>query len=309
MVLDHRSVVAARSAVAPVLAFLRNVLQIVNGERLKLAAGGLAFFTVLSVAPMLFAFGAIASVFLSTQDIRQLYESIVQFVPAAADPDGSTAQALESAATSPTATTFTVSTFIATAVGIYAASRVVIGLRMALDAIFGVAVVKSPMFNRLIAAVITLVLLLVAALGALALTVVPTVLRALDLGSTAFTVVNSVFAFVVLGLGLRWIYRHGPHFGRGDRVAISWLAPGVWFAALWILAVTSFLGVYVSLSSSVEATVLAFGAPVVLLLWLYLVALGALIGAAIVAAGQPVDIGESGAVSDRTSAADRRSVQ
>ena len=297
MVLDHRSVIAARSAVAPILAFLRHVLRIINGERLTLAAGGLAFFTVLSVAPMLFALGAIASVFLSTQDIRAMYESFVQFVPAAADPDGTTAQALESVATSSSATTFTVSTVVAIAVGIYAASRVVIGMRMALDAIFEVTVVKSPIINRLIAAVITLVLLLAAALGALALTVVPTVLRALDLGSTAFTLVNSAFAFVVLGVVLRWIYQHGPHFGRGDRVAVSWFAPGVWFAALWILVVTSFLGVYVSLSSTVEASVLAFGAPVVLLLWLHFVALGALIGAAVVAAGQPATSGEAAEVS------------
>lgn len=298
MVLVHRWAVTARSAVAPVLVFLRNVLHIVNGERLTLAAGGLAFFTVLSLAPMLFAFGAIASVFLSTQDIRQLYESIVQIVPAAADPDGTTAQALESVATSPTATTFTVSTLIAAGVGIYAASRVVIGLRMALDAIFGVAVVKSPLIARLIAAVITLVLLLVAALGALALTVVPAVLRALDLGSTVFTVVNGVVAFVLLGLALRWIYRHGPHFGRRDRAVISWFAPGVWFAALWIMVVTGFLGVYVSLSSSVAASVLAFGAPIVLLLWLYLVALGMLIGAAIVAASGPHATHDSAATSD-----------
>jgi uncharacterized BrkB/YihY/UPF0761 family membrane protein len=161
--------------------------------------------------------GAIASVFLSTQDIRQLYESFAQVVPAAADPDGSTAQALESVATSSTTTTFTVSTVIATAVGIYAASRVVIGLRMALDAIFGVAVVKSPLIARLIAAVITLVLLLAAMLGALALTVVPAVLRALDLSSTVFTALNSIVAFVILGFGLRWIYQHGPHFTRRDR--------------------------------------------------------------------------------------------
>jgi uncharacterized BrkB/YihY/UPF0761 family membrane protein len=164
MVFDHRSVVTARSAVAPVLTFLRHVLRIINGERLMLAAGGLAFFTVLSVAPMLFALGAIASVFLSTQDIRAMYESFVQFVPAAADPDGTTAQALESVATSSSATTFTVSTVVAIAVGIYAASRVVIGMRMALDAIFEVTVVKSPIINRLIAAVITLVLLLADAL-------------------------------------------------------------------------------------------------------------------------------------------------
>jgi uncharacterized BrkB/YihY/UPF0761 family membrane protein len=52
------------------------------------------------------------------------------------------------------------------------------------------------------------------------------------------------------------------------------------------MVVTGFLGVYVSLSSSVAASVLAFGAPIVLLLWLYLVALGTLIGAAIVAAGR-----------------------
>jgi membrane protein len=283
MVLDHRWIATARSSLAPIATFLRNVLQIVNGERLTLAAGGLAYFTVLSLAPMLFAFGAIASLFLSTQDIRQLYESFVQVVPAAADPDGSTAQALETVATASSTTAFTVSTAIAAVIGIYAASRVVIGLRSALDAIFGAPTVKSPILARLVSAVVTLGLLLLASVGAFALTVVPTVLRALDLSSAAFTVINWLVAFGIIGLALRWIYRHGPHFRRGTEVAVPWLAPGVWFAALWIMVVTGFLGLYVSLSSSVGATVLAFGAPAVLLLWLYLVAFGALLGAAIVA--------------------------
>jgi membrane protein len=283
MVFIHRSSAAARSAFAPILAFLRNVAQIVNGERLTLAAGGLAYFTVLSLVPTLFAFGAIASLFLSTQDIRQAYETFAQVVPAAADPDGSTAQALETVATSSSTTAFTVSTVFATAIGIYAASRVVIGVRSALDAIFGAPTVKSPLIARLISAVITLGLLVVAAVGAFALTVIPTLLSALELGNNAFTIVNAIAAFLVIGVTLRWIYRHGPHFERGAEVAVPWLSPGVWFAALWIMVVTGFLGLYVSVSSSVGTTVLALGASVVLLLWLYLVAFGALLGAAIVA--------------------------
>lgn len=280
MVLDRR--LAARAGI--VRDFLRNVAAIVHGERLTLAAGGLSYFTVLAIVPMLVAFGAIASLFVSQGDIREIYESVAQAVPAAADPDGSISSALENVATASSTTALTVSTFLSVVVGLYAASRVVIGMRMALDSIFAVPVVRSPLLARLLSSVIALIFLILAALGAAALTVVPPVLRLLEIDAVGLAVVNWILAFLLIGVALRWIYQHGPHFPRGHGIRVSWLAPGVWFGAAWIMVATGLLGVVVSASSTIGATVLVFGTAIVLLLWLYLVAFGALVGAAIVEA-------------------------
>jgi uncharacterized BrkB/YihY/UPF0761 family membrane protein len=58
----------------------------------------------------------------------------------------------------------------------------------------------------------------------------------------------------------------------------SW---GVLFATVWMLGSSAVFGLYTSLSNTVGAAIVAFGTPIVLLLWFYLVFMGILIGGAI----------------------------
>jgi len=86
---------------------------------------------------------------------------------------------------------------------------------------------------------------------------------------TALTVV----AFVVCGLIIALL----PDVPTRIRIR-SW---GVLFATLWMLGSSAVFGLYTSLSNTVGAAIVAFGTPIVLMLWLYLVFMGILIGAAI----------------------------
>jgi membrane protein len=266
------------SRVQSALGFVRSVLQIVVTERLQLMAGGISYFTVLSVVPLLIAFASIAGMFLSTQEIEQSVELITGVVPAV-DPQeiNSAFRAIVGQASQ---ASFTVTTIVAIAVGAFAAARVVVGMRMGLDSIFDVPIQRSTFIMRLLGSVATLVGLLIATLLAIVLTVVPSVTRAFGIDFTALGGLSWLLAFILVGIVLRLLFRFGSH----TRIPVPWGAPGVWFAALWIIAVTGLLGVFVSVSSSMSAAIVTLGAPIAILLWVYLIAYGTFLGASIVAA-------------------------
>tara|TARA_B100000085_G_scaffold73622_1_gene66119 strand:- start:172 stop:684 length:513 start_codon:yes stop_codon:yes gene_type:complete len=97
------------------------------------------------------------------------------------------------------------------------------------------------------------------------------------LGLVSVRVVNwvalAVVAYVVCGLIIALL----PDVPTRIRIR-SW---GVLFATVWMLGSSAVFGLYTSLSNTVGAAVVAFGTPIVLMLWFYLVFMGILIGAAI----------------------------
>jgi len=275
------------------LAFARSVLAIVRTERLPLMAGGIAYFTALAVVPLLIAFASVAGLFVSEQDLDQVIASVGKLIP---NLDEATLSSLVTLVNQTSRTAFTASSIAAILVGVYGASRVVIGLRMSLDAIFNVPVIRGGVVARIIAALFTLLLLIGAVLITVGLTVVPTVTDVIGVNGTAAQALLWIIATALIALVLWLIYRFGPH----ARVALPWWSPGVWFATAWIVVVTGFLGYYVSFSTTFSAAVIALGAPIVLLLWVYLVAFGALLGASVVAASRaPTGTSEEGQSPER----------
>ncbi len=252
--------------------------------RSSLAAGGLAYFVALSLAPAALAFGTLAGLFLDPADVRDVLERLAGRAPES--PDGSgllepIIDALVSTIEGASASAFTITTIVSLLVAIYAASKVVYSLRMAMNTVFGVEETRSGLLERGFAAVSTLLGMVAAVALVILLTVVPRVLSWLGVSDVRLTTGNGPLDWL-LALGLtfvivRWTLAHGSN----ERQRIRWTSLGAWVASLGIIAAAVGVGVYANYSSSLSATVLIFGTAVVILLWLYLSFVALLWGAII----------------------------
>jgi len=171
---------------------------------------------------------------------------------------------------SASASTFTVTTIVSLVIAVYAASKVVYGIRLALNSAFGVEENRSGLVERAVSAVATLVGLVLAVAVVILLTVVPRVLDWFGVTGTRLTTGTGLLDWVVaLGLVfllLRWTLAHGSN----ARIPVPWHSPGAWVGTAGIAAATIGVGIYARFSSSLSAAVLVFGTAVVILLWVYL---------------------------------------
>jgi membrane protein len=250
-----------------------------GAHRGSLASGGLAYFVVLAIAPCAVALGGLAGLLLDPQQVRDVGEAIAERLQFLSGDASGLANGLVELASQASAGAVTVTTITAFVLAVYAASKVLYGLRLALDQAFGAAQSDRPLVARLGAAVMALIAM-IAAVGLLVvLTVIPRILRAVGLGdvrvSTGSGPVDWLLMLLLIWLVVWLVMSRVPD----HRVRVGPLAPGVLLAAVWILAVSGGVGLYVSLSSSLGVAIAVFGAPIVLLLWLYLCFTGLLLAA------------------------------
>lgn len=269
---------------APVVFWGQRIGTTFTRNRASLAAGGLAYFVTLSLAPLAIAFGALAGLVLDPRQVKAALESIASRSPDSAfGAGGDIADALMSLVTGASTGAASATTIVGFVVALYASSKVVYGLRMAMNTAFDVQERRSGTVERLFSAVVTLVGLIAAVALVILVTVVPRILRDLGLESTSLTTGNSVLDWVILTLVVYGAVWSVISFAPNRRRRVSWRAWGVLAATACVVGATVFVGIYVRLSSTMSAAVVALGTPVVLLLWLYLCFLGLLVGAAIVA--------------------------
>ncbi len=263
--------------------------------RASLAAGGLAYFVALSIAPAALAFGAIAGIVLSPEDVRAALEFLADRAPDNLGDLKPVADALVATIANASSGAFTLTTVISVLVAAYAASKVVFGLRMAMNTVFSVNETRSGLVERGIATVVTLLGMVAAVALVILLTIVPRVAGWLGFDATPITTVSIPVTWVVIAalvfVSVRWIIGHAPD----RREPVGWLSPGPWVATLGIVGSTVGVDVYARFSTSLGAAVLVFGTAVVILLWLYLCFVALLLGAIIEADG----------IRTRTSVADR----
>ncbi len=249
--------------------------------RVSLAAGGLAYFVALSIAPAALALGTLAGLVLDPQQVRTALDRLAERAPETTGSVGPVLDALVSTVEGASATTFTLTTAVGFVIAVYAASKVVLGLRMALDAIFGVDQRRSGLLDRAVSAVVTLVGLVAAAALVVAVTVVPVVLSWFGVdGAWVLTwpwPVNVLVWGALTYLVVRWTLAHAPNGGQ----PVGWASPGAAVATAGILLATAGVGVFAHMSRSLSAAVLVFGTAVVVLLWLYLCFVALLWGALI----------------------------
>jgi membrane protein len=250
-------------------------------SRASLAAGGLAYFVALSIAPAALAFGTVAGLVLDPADVRAALENLADRAPGTVGNVQPAIDAIVSMIEGASSTAITATTLISAIVAIYASSKVVLGVRMAMNTVFAVVETRSGLIERGIATVITLIGL-VAAVGIVVLmTFLPRLLQWLgvtgSIASTGNWLIDWLIVLALIYAAVRWVMHHAPNHGR----RVPWNSLGVGLATLGISAATVGVGIYARFSASLGAAVLVFGTAVVILLWLYLCFVAILWGAII----------------------------
>lgn len=268
------------------VSYVREVADEYRRTRSSLAAGGLAYFVALSLAPAALAFGSLAGLLLDPSEVRAALDQLAARAPEAFATVQPVSQALLSTVESASSGSFTVATVVGVVLAVYASSKVVLGLRMAMNTAFQVTEARSGILERVIASVVTLVAMVVGVALVVLLTLVPRIMSWLGLPrlplTTGLPVLDWAVVLALIFLAVRWLLRHGSD--RAERV--PWLSLGAWTATLGIGAATVGVGLYTRLSTTFNAAIVVFGAAVVLLLWLYLCFVALLWGAVIEAQAQ-----------------------
>lgn len=261
--------------------WLKRISNDFERNRSSLVAGGLSFFVALALAPTAVALGSLAGLLIDPTELGETLADIANDTPAAADHAEATVNALVSLAENASASSFTATSIISILIAVYASSKVVLGLRRALNTTFRVKEIRFGLVDRGVSAVATFLGLLFAVSAVVLLAVIPRVFDWLRIDTFSFTVGNAIVGWTLFALvtyvSVRVIYSHVP----AERQHVPWLSRGVTVATLWIVTVTGGLGLYAKYSASFNAAVLVFGTAVVLLLWLYFCFLGLLWGATV----------------------------
>jgi uncharacterized BrkB/YihY/UPF0761 family membrane protein len=230
-------------------------------NRVALAAGGLAYFVALSVAPAALAFGTMAGLVLDPAQVRDALERLAERTPGTVDAFRPMLESLLSTIETASASTFTITALISVFVAIYGASKVVFGLRMAMNTIFGVIETRSGLIDRAISAVVTLVGLVVAVGLVVVAAVLPSVLAELGVDRPSLLTGSPWVEWLVIAilvyLAARWLLAHAPDHSR----RVPWASRGALVATVGILVVTAGVGVYARLSTSLNAAVLVLARP------------------------------------------------
>ncbi len=267
-----------------VRAWAREVSGSAVQARITLAAGGLAYFVALALAPAALALGAIVGLLLTPQQVHSVLDSVVTRLPQLAS-IGPVVQGLVSTIATASSTSVTIATVVSLVLAVWAASNVAVGVRMALAPLYGTVTVRGGFVPRVMAAVATFVVLVVAAALVVLAAVLPQVLAFFHVDVT-WLLDSPVAAVVVLTALVVLVARRVMR--RAGGLARGWRSPGPPLAAVWILVVTLGVGIFVRLSTSLTAATAIFGSLIVVLLWLYLSFLGLLVAAVVDAqAGAP----------------------
>ena len=250
-------------------------------HRNSLAAGGLAYFVALAVAPAAIVIGALTSLLIGLDQVREAINSLAVQAPIEAGALKPVTDSLIAATEHSSVGGVTATSLVGALVAIYAASKVVYGLRLALDGVFETTAKRRGIIGRVIATLITLMGMVVVVGVFVALTVLPQILYWLGFTDvrvfSGIGVIDWVVGALLIWLATRWVMQHAPNNPRPVRL----LALGPIVTTIWLLFVSAGLGVYANLSTTLGSAIAVFGGVVVFLLWFYVGFLGLLVGAEI----------------------------
>ena len=269
-----------------VIAYVQVITARSTAHRGSLAAGGLAFFVSLSVAPAALAIGWLVGRILSPQEVRDALTNAAASTPGLSTELQPVIEQVVTLMESASTSAVTITSIAGVLIAVFAASRTVVGLRLALNSAFGVPDRYRGIVERVAATVITLIGLVAGVAAILALTFVPRVLAALGLTGIRITTGNWVSDWLIAGVVVWLACWFVIARGANHRARIPLWSPGPIVAAVWIIAVSIGVGAYASWSSTMSAAVAVFGSALVILLWLYLGFVGLLYGAEVEAERQ-----------------------
>lgn len=259
------------------VAWLLQAIHTYGSNAGSLAAGGIAFYTFFALAPAAVAVGAVAGLFVDPASLSRAWSDLAQRSPDSLSALEPAFNALVQLVETSSGGTATVTLIASLSIAIYAASKAVYGLRIVLTQVHGGGDAAIGFVLRLISALAALVVIAGASVVLVAITIVPPIVENLRVGALERSWLNWLVLVALTWLVVWGILGLAPH----PRVRIGVAAPGVVVASGWIVGMSVLFGLYSRWSTTVSTALTVFGAPLALLIWLYLSVIGIIFGAAV----------------------------
>jgi membrane protein len=255
---------------------LRRTWTRFGDDHVTLLAGGVAFAWFLALFPGLIAAVMIYGLVTDPADVENQISKVAEGLPAEAqtlltnqmnDIANSSSQGLS------------IGLAVSLALALWSTSAGIAGLVEAVNVAYDEVETRNFVVKRGLAIVLTLGFIVFLALAIGLIAVLPIVLGQLSVGVVAMSIVDVVrwaglVVLAIIGLGV--IYRIGPD---RDVPKVRWLSVGAMTAAaLWILASVA-MAVFVDNFGRYGETYGSLAGVVVLMLWLWITAIAALLGA------------------------------
>ena len=272
---------AARPAQIPGggwLDILWRVKEQLADDRVGLLSAGIAFYALLSVFPAIAAVISLWALVLDPQDMARQIAELARLVP----PEAAgliEEQAREIGDNTPTGLSLTA--FGSLAVALFAASKGVRGLIIALNLVYGEEERRGPLGRLLVVASLTLGLIALTLVTIVVVALFPLVSGQLGLAGAPAMLVGlarwSALLLVMMAV-IAVLYRFAPY---RSSPRWEWVSVGTVTATLlWILG-SAGLSLYVGRMATLSQLYGSLGAVVVLMLWFWLSAFVVLLGAEI----------------------------
>ncbi|MCV6597394.1 MAG: YihY/virulence factor BrkB family protein [Mangrovicoccus sp.] len=273
--------------VGPIWRLLSGIFARAEAANLSLVAAGGAFFAMLSLFPALAALIAVVGLVTDPSLVEHQLALLEEFIPAEAY------NIIKDQLTSLVSTntgTLGWTTALTTGAALWSARRGTDALIRAMNAIHG-APQRGGIWGNIMALILTLAMILVITISALALVAVPMVVQLLTLDIFAELVPPELIAWAtgrVLTLS-RWVIAGGVVFGgiwvlyrfapNGPGARVHLFSPGALLAiAIWLPASWGFSH-YLAFAGAYSGVYGSIGAIIALLMFLYLTILSVLMGA------------------------------
>ena len=248
-------------------------------HQVSLASGGMAYFVLLAIAPAAVVIGSVAGAVIGPERTKAAIQAIVEQIPNNGKDFHTSVESILNVMTGASVSALTITSIASFFVAIYASSKAIMALRIALDRSFGFTSERHGLLGRVRDAVVTLIGLLVIVAVLIALTLLPRILSAFGIDgfkfSTGIAVIDWLIYLAIVWFAVIALYKWAP--SRSGLV--TWRSPIAILVAVWLLGASIGVGIYVGFSSTIGVTIAAFGAPMVILLWLYFSFIGVLLGA------------------------------
>lgn len=260
--------------------FITPIVERYGVLNISLVSGGMAYYVMLALAPMAIAIGAIAGLFVDPARVTLAWEALTADRSESLQVFDPAVTALADLATKSSTGAVTLASISSLVLAIYVAQKVVYGVRNVEDQIFQRPKAKQGLVVRGWSALVALIAILVIVGLLLILTVVPQFLQNLGTPET----VRLILGFVQWFFPIAFVYLFVWFvLARATRESgkIHWCSPGLLIATVWIVGSVGVFGIYASLSSTVGSALVVFGAPIAILIWVFLVFMGFFIGSLI----------------------------
>lgn len=266
--------------VQPWVARGREVAKRAQEQGSSLDAAGMAYFAAIAVGPAAVVIGAFAGLILTPDQVTDAATALTRVLPAGQTPIEPALKALVQVSVQASAQAVSITSVIGVGVALYASSRFLYGLRLAMQQAYQVDAPHPGVMVRITAIIGTVLGLVVAAAALLLTSLAGPIVRSLGNGQRGFwasLLDNAVLTWVIIALVVAFVVRLILRRGSGVRMRVSLWSPAVLLCTLWVLGVSAGVTIYAARSSTLGVAIAVFGAPIIFLLWLYLCFIGILL--------------------------------